>query len=148
MEFKTEAQESVYRRVVEYATQLFGEQLIVEGDRPIVGLWAGSAIVRAAVLPWGEDDAVVNVWSWIVRDVEPTADLMHYLLRENRDMRFGAFSLDADNDIVFEHTIAGSSLDKDELRASIYAVISTADKADDEIVSRWGGRRATDRVEE
>jgi len=34
--------------------------------------------------------------------------------------------------------------DKTELRASVMAVVSTADEHDDEIVSRWGGKRALD----
>ncbi len=60
-------------------------------------------------------------------------------------MRFGAFGVDQDNDIFFEHTIVGSSCDKDELKASILAVVYTADQYDEQITQKWGGQRAVDR---
>ncbi|MBN1192729.1 MAG: YbjN domain-containing protein [Coriobacteriia bacterium] len=148
MEFSTEAQKATYERVKQLMSELFGEQIVVEENAPIVGLRAGSAIVRVATLPWGDDDAVVNVFSWVVFDAEPTPELMSFLLHENRDMRFGAFGLDKDDDIVFEHTIVGSTLDKEELRASVYGVMSVSDSLDEEIVSRFGGRRPVDRKEE
>jgi len=69
---------------------------------------------------------------------------MQFLLRKNDDMRFGAFGLDRDMDIFFEHTIVGSTCDKEELRATVMAVLQTADKYDDEIVAKWGGERAVD----
>jgi hypothetical protein len=60
-------------------------------------------------------------------------------------MRFGAFGLDSDNDVFFEHSIVGSTSDKVELKASVMAVVMTADRYDDQISSRWGGTRAVDR---
>ena len=47
--------------------------------------------------------------------------------------------------VTFEQNIVGSSCDKNELKASVMAVVGTADKYDDEIVSRWGGKRSADR---
>jgi hypothetical protein len=43
-------------------------------------------------------------------------------------------------------TAIGSSCDKSELRTSVMAVLGTADKYDDEIMGRWGGKRALDRT--
>jgi Putative bacterial sensory transduction regulator len=73
-------------------------------------------------------------------------DLLNYLLRENHEMRFGAFSVSKGGDIVFEHTIVGSTIDKKELESSVLAVLEIADKYDDEIVERWGGKRALDKA--
>lgn len=73
------------------------------------------------------------------------AELMKFLLRENDRMRFGAYGLDEDEDIFFEHTIVGSTCDKEELKASVVAVVMTADDADDKIIAKWGGQRAVDR---
>jgi hypothetical protein len=59
-------------------------------------------------------------------------------------MRFGAFGLDDDDDVFFEHAIVGTPIHKESLRASVKAVLVTADKHDDEIKERFGGRRAMD----
>ena len=74
------------------------------------------------------------------------SDLLHYLLRENEQLRFGAFGVDSDNDICYSHTVVGSTIDKEELQACVMAVVAMADKYDDEIVGRWGGQRAIDRA--
>ncbi|HOD05119.1 MAG TPA: YbjN domain-containing protein, partial [Anaerolineaceae bacterium] len=92
-----------------------------------------------------EDDATITTRAYVVTGVELTPDLMHFLLRENDRMRFGAFGVDQDNDIFFEHTIVGSTCDMEELKSSVLAVVYTADQYDDQIIQKWGGQRAVDR---
>jgi hypothetical protein len=105
---------------------------------------SGSAVAQIAVYPWGDDDAVICTRSYVVRGPELRPDLLEHLLRENADMRFGAFGIDDDGDILFEHSICGSTCDLEELKASVVAVARTADRYDDDIVARWGGQRALD----
>ena len=71
-----------------------------------------------------------------------TPELTKFLLDENSKMRFGAFAIDAEGEVVFRHCIAGSTCDKEELETSVGAVAQTADEYDDQIVQRWGGQRA------
>lgn len=146
LQFETDAHKAIYEKVGQYMKELFGEFAVPREDYPAYFLRMGSATVNAGVLPWGKDDAIVNVRSYVVTGIEKTQELLEHLLRENDGMRFGAFGLDKDGDVVFEHTIVGSACSKEELRASIMAVMSTADKYDDQIVSRWGGKRAADRA--
>ena len=146
MEFKSDAQKNVYEKVKGLMTELHGESTTVVEDKPIFWVQNGSASVQVAIFPWGDDDATVCVRSWVVTGADVNADLGKYLLRENADMRFGAFGVDQDGDITFEHAIVGSTVDKNELRASIRAVAVTADKYDDEIVSKYGGERSLDRM--
>jgi hypothetical protein len=40
----------------------------------------------------------------------------------------------------------GASCDKDELRNMVVMIVRTADEYDDQIVARWGGKRALDSV--
>jgi hypothetical protein len=61
-------------------------------------------------------------------------------------MRFGAFGIDSEGDIFFEHTIIGTKCSIDELRASVVAVINAADEYDDKIMAQYGGRRYIDRT--
>lgn len=146
VQFQSEAQKAVYEKVGQYMKDLFGELARARDDLPGYYLTMGSAVVQAFVLTWGDKDAVVNVRSYVVMGAERTPEMLEFLLRQNYDMRFGGFSLDKDGDVVFEHTIVGSACDKDELKASVMGVLSTADEYDDQIVSRWGGKRALDRT--
>jgi hypothetical protein len=66
-------------------------------------------------------------------------DLMQFLLRKNAELHFGAFGLLFDNTIVFQHSIAGSNVDGNELVTSVDAVAIVADHYDSEIISIAGG---------
>ncbi len=145
MEFKTEPQKTCYEKITPWIKEVFGEFANPREDRPVFGVSIGSAYTVIAVDTWGDDDAVVTTRSYVVTKVELTPELMRYLLEQNDRMRFGAFGVDSDGDIFFEHAIVGSSCDKNELKASAIAVAMTADKYDDEIIARWGGQRAVDR---
>jgi len=146
IQFQTEAHKKIYEKVVAHTKELFGEMARFKEDAPVFLLDMGSAFVRVAVFPWGEDDAFVNARSWVICGAEMVPELMHFLLRQNDDMRFGAFGLDSDNDIFFEYSVVGSTLDKPELKACVLAVLMTADRFDDQIQQRWGGTRACDRT--
>lgn len=144
MEFKTRAQQSCYEKVSRWLKEMFGEMAMASPESRSFMVPLGTSAAFVIVFDWGDDDAVVCVRATVVRKVEITPELMSFLLHENNNMRFGAFGLDSDNDIFFEHSIVGSTCDKEELRASVLAVASTADKYDDKIVSRWGGLRMAD----
>lgn len=142
MEFVTLAQRACYEKVVPWLKELFGSYAMVRNDIPVIQVTIGSALATVRISPWGEDDATISSRAYVVTGVELSADLMHFLLRENDKMRFGAFGVDGDENIFFEHTIVGSSVDKDELKGSVMAVVITADQYDDQIVTQWGGQRA------
>jgi len=113
-------------------------------DRPLFIFPAGTTLTHVAIAPWGDDDATIMVRSYVVTGADLAPDLLKYLLQENDSMRFGAFGLDQDGDIFFEHCIVGSTCDKEELKASTLAVSRTADAYDEQIVARWGGLRMMD----
>lgn len=146
IQFQTDAQKAVYEKVGQYMRELFGELAGTRQDYPAYYLMMGSAVAQVFVIPWGDNESVINVRSYVTVGAERTPEMLEFLLRQNYDMRFGAFGLDKDGDVVFEHNILGSTCDKTELRTSVLAVISTADRYDDQIVGRWGGTRALDRT--
>lgn len=67
-------------------------------------------------------------------------DLMRFLLLKNAGLPFGAFGLDQRGVVGFSHTILATSMDKEELSASVNTVLVLADEFDDQIVARWGGK--------
>jgi len=146
IEFKTAAQKACYEKIVPMMKELFGELAMFRDNAPVVLVPVGSTYASTAVYAWGDDEATITTRAYVVTKVELTPELMLFLLQENDTMRFGAFGVDSDKDIFFEHTIVGSTCDKAELRASVIAVVRTADQYDDQIMARWGGQRAVDRV--
>ncbi len=145
IQFQSAPQEETFKKVKGWMKEIFGDFATPREDAPNVSVYVGSSYSSVAVMPWGTDDAIITTRSWVVTGVEMTQDLLYYLLRENDTMRFGGFGLDSDNDVFFEHTIVGSTADKDELKASVMAVVMTADRYDDTISGRFGGTRAIDR---
>jgi|YNPBryantNP2012_1023418.scaffolds.fasta_scaffold00832_9 hypothetical protein len=147
MEFKTEAQRNTYDTVVKFAKELFGEaNLRFPDESPVIILdYPGtSTLVFISIYPWRDDSSVIEARGLVTRGTELAPDLLLYLLKENIDFRFGGFAVDGDGDIWFLHSIVGPTCDKEELKATVSAVVATADKFDDEIVARWGGRRLVD----
>lgn len=146
MEFETAAQQKIYERVLPWVSDLFGGSVLRKPDAPVIGVMYGSAFAQIGVFPWGEDDAVITTRSYVVTGTDLTPELMRYLLLENGGMRFGAFGIDEEGDVMFEHSIVGSTCDQRELEASVVHVARTADEYDDTIVERWGGERALDQI--
>ena len=146
MEFRSAAQKACYEKIAPWMKELFGEFVMMRNDAPAMAVVIGSAVAQVGVIPWGNDDATINTRAYVVTGADATSELMHFLLRETDNMRFGGFGLDSDDDVFFEHAIVGSSCDKAELKASVMAVVVTADQYDDKIVARWGGQRALDRT--
>jgi len=145
MEFQHDVHAQAYERVQQLMTELYGELYSTDDDFPGFAVDAGSTRVQIAVLPWGDSDACVKVFAWVIIGAELTPDLMKYLLQKNDETLFGGFGIDSEGDIFFKHAILATDLDKSELRATIGAVRFTADEHDDEIQKRWGGQRLADR---
>jgi hypothetical protein len=145
MEFKTPGQRAAYYRILPWMHELFGEALVAFEDEPLFIVNLGSAVASTRVVPWHEDETLITTRAYVVTDIAITAELSYYLLRENNSIYFGRFAYDAENDIVFEHSLLGESCDLMGLNHSVTTVIRIADSYDDEIVARWGGKRALDR---
>ncbi len=148
MDFRTKVQEETYHKVDDLLGQVFGEMIKKPPERPVFLLQRGTTLTHIAVAPWGDDDAVVMVRAYVNYGADLAPDLLKFLLTENARMRFGAFGIDGDGDIFFEHSIVGSTCDKEEIKASVLAVGSTADDYDERIMERWGGMRTIDRAKQ
>lgn len=146
MQFQTPTQQSCYEKISPWMVELFEDAVMsYEAEEPVFVINFGSAVAYTEVIPWGENEAIVVTRSWVVTDIAISPDLMYYLLRENDSLYFGRFAIDDEDHIVFEHSLVGSSCDRQELKASVVTVVKFADEYDDKIVTRWGGQRAADR---
>lgn len=145
MEFDSEAQRKCFEKIAPWVTELFGGSVLRNPEKPVLGVMEGSAFGQVGVFPWG-DDAMITTRAYVVTGAELKPELLGYLLHENAGMHFGGFGIDDEGDIIFEHSIVGSTCDRKELEASVVAVLKMADDYDDLIVERWGGQRALDQV--
>ncbi|MGB3513367.1 MAG: YbjN domain-containing protein [Microcoleaceae cyanobacterium] len=102
-------------------------------------IFFGSAWVEVRVYPWG-NDSIINTCSTVVIEAELKPDLLEFLLRSNAKVQFGGFSLDTEGNILFEHSIVGSTCDQNEFEESALAVLEVADDYDDRIFELWGGK--------
>lgn len=147
MVFKTEAQRICYEKVAPWLKEIFGEFAKPLEDEPVFLVAIGSTVSFVRVIPWGDDDAIIRTTAFVVSGAKLEPDLMDYLLRENVTMRFGSFGINDENNIIFHHSIIGSTCDKKELATSVKRITMIADEYDDKIVSKWGGQRALDKTE-
>lgn len=143
--FANEAQRVTYEKVAAMMKEEFGRQCVVAEAQALFWLKSGSARTQVYVEPIGESGSYVRALSWVVTGPEITTELLRYLLQMNVTVRFGAFGVDTDGDVMFTHAIHGESLTHEALMYSVYGVGQVADDTDDEIVQRFGGQRAVDR---
>jgi hypothetical protein len=146
MGFESQPQQDVHDRAQKWLEEMFGMFLHVIPGEPAFFVQMGQTLTFVSVQPWGDDDATITSRAYVAMDTEMTADLMHFLLQENDKFRFGAFGIDEDEDIFFEHTIVGSTLDQEELKSSVVAVSNTADRYADQIIPKWGGERQGEKL--
>ena len=104
----------------------------------------GSTHMELRVVGKSFGHAAIRSTALVTTGTSITQELLDYLLKENASFMLGGFAVGSRNEILFIHTIMASSVDAVELGASVSAVVNTADKYDDEIVRRWGGKTARD----
>jgi hypothetical protein len=127
------------REVIETKLASLGGYLVDDHGNYVLGLQTA----RTFVVPtWLENGAtVVRVFAITNLGVPVTSELTQWLLQKNLEFVFGAFALDVENGAIwFNHNLLGDFTAPEELEATIAAVIETANRFDDEIKTRFGGR--------
>jgi hypothetical protein len=119
-------------------------------DETLYVIKQGSAYVMISVIPWGKDKAMVRCTAQLVKGIEVDGPLALQLLELNTFLRFGSFSYDPqEQTVLFVHTIlGGTTLDPEELMATLRDVALIADEYDDKLVEKYGGQRMLDLLEE
>jgi hypothetical protein len=110
----------------------------------------GSTYVMISVVPWGDNRAMVRCTSQLVKGVDVDGPLAKQLLHLNSHLRFGAFAVDpVEHTVLFTHTIlGGTTLDPEELFATLRDVALIADEYDDKLMKKYGGQRMIDLLED
>jgi hypothetical protein len=131
----SEALATLKSTIAQYLQESFGGFLKDQNDNFV--LQAGSARIIISPFDWVEEQTLVRVVALV--NVE---GLSKYLIAENLKLIFGKFSLEPTAGMVFfEHTLLGDFLNRKELEVAVKAIASTADKYDDELQARFGGKK-------
>jgi hypothetical protein len=142
--FQSEAQQDCYQKVADWLPDICDRISKPFADSPIFSLQFGSATALVEIRPFRESESVIYIWAYVATDVEVSDALMLYLLKQNDVFRFGGFSMADEGDIRFHVTLLGASCQQNEFKLALTEVLESADRYDDLIVLRWGGRRAAD----
>lgn len=140
----------------EVATTLLIERTLQDSpayrkiDDTLYVIKQGSAYVMISVVPWGDNKAMVRCTAQLVKGVPLEGGLAKQLLELNAHLRFGAFAWESTDQVVlFTHTIlGGTTLDPEELMATLRDVALIADDYDDKLMKKYGGQRMIDLLEE
>lgn len=143
-EFHTECQEDVYRLVKSCLDELVDEHFD-DADHCDFYLKYGSTVLEISIDPYEDDNAVVEILAFCVQGAECTFELMGELLRLNAEVPLGAFSM-VGQDIFFSHSILGRRLQPEQFIASLDSVASISDLYDEQLVAKYGGETALERL--
>ncbi len=143
-QFHTQCQEEVYRQVKKYLDELV-EEHFDDAEHCDFYLKYGSTVLEITIEPYEEDDAIIEVLAFCVQGVDPSQDLMQELLGLNAEVLLGAFSM-VGNEVFFSHSFLGRRLRPEQLMASLEVVATISDEYDEQIVSRFGGETAIERL--
>jgi hypothetical protein len=144
MQFANEMQKNVHTMLANwFAGDLQSGAIMKSDDRPAFFVRQGSTVVVVSIGPLGDAEAAITVGAQVVVGAKITAELMAFLLAHNHGSIFGAFGINPENGtITFDHSILGSTCDQKELGTSISMVAATADRYDDAIIEKFGGKSA------
>ena len=128
-------------KVQRYLTDLLGNvQIDRDGD---FNFRQGSAHVFVRVAPLGDERTFVAVWAQTNHEVPSSPELFKYIATGNQ-YRFGYLQCreeDGKVSVAFTHRLLGDFLDPDELKMTVVLVAQSADEIDDEIMTKFGGRK-------
>ncbi len=126
--------------ISKYLQESFGGFLRDQNDNFV--LQAGSARIVIVPVDWVDGQTLVKIVALVNKDGGPAEELAKYLIAENLKLIFGKFSVEPTERMVFyEHALLGDFLNRKELEIAVKAIAFTADKFDDEIQARFGGKK-------
>ena len=103
----------------------------------------GSTVVMVSLFEQG-DATYCRFASIMLKDFEPTLELLQRVLRLNTEVLFGSFLLFEDGTLSFSATLLGNHLDHEEFERTLQYVAQVSDDYDDELQALVGGKRAID----
>ncbi|MCB1315490.1 MAG: YbjN domain-containing protein, partial [Leptospiraceae bacterium] len=123
-------------------------ELTADSDGGFLFQYDSALLHIQAQQPEGSPEEFIQITCLVAHAVPASAELCAELLEHNAGLPFGAFALLNGNIILRQTLLGGEHIDIDEFRITFFAMAIAADRFDDMIVKRYGGRRAIDLIKE
>jgi hypothetical protein len=137
-------------QILEERVKAYLAEMGLEPEQSEDGLYLfkyGSTVVMISLFEESED-TFCRFASIMLKDFEPSLELLHRILRLNTEVLFGSFLLFEDNTLSFSATLLGNHLDFAEFEKTLRYVAKVSDDYDDELQTLGGGKRAEDVLRE
>ncbi len=134
----SDAVPSLHQRTGCQLRAAFGDSVLESPDEPAYFVPRGRIGVRVGVQPAGEDDAVLEVYSWIAQGLPVSPELGLYLAERNATLRFGLLSIDGEGAIILQHALFREETSEQTLARLVGVMAETADVLDRELLDRFG----------
>ena len=146
MNFENEAHLETHGKVDRYLGEFFDEPFQDPDDGHFYVTY-GSTGRESAGDPYGPEEAIVRLVAYCVQGVEVSENLERGLLETNLDLPVGGFAL-IDRDVFLCYSVFGKTITEDSrsLLDAIAAVANASDEYDDQIVAKFGGETALERL--
>lgn len=142
-------------KVQRILTGPMGLRISLQGSTITVTFNNSSTRVNLNFTDWGQNKAgdpstLIGVSAPLLWEVEPTPAVFEWIAREGGKFYFGHVTAYDDSTapgklfLLMSHTLLGDYLDEEELSSALYAMLGTADKLDDELKGKFGGKRLAD----
>lgn len=139
MHFANRAQERCFEQAVRDLEGVFPGRVSLHPEEPSLFVATGRTGVRADVVAVGEEDAVIDVLSWIAQGLRVTPAVGAWLARRAADLRFGAPAIDDEDAIVLQHALFADGANGVVLPRLVALLGETADEIDAELRAAFGG---------
>jgi hypothetical protein len=127
MGFETEAQRVQFQRTLQWMQELFGDAVVPREDAFAIAMAAGSTLVSIAILPWGEDDAMISLRMYLGQ-AAPQPELLQDLLQRNGNLVFGSFGIGPEHQIFLQHVLLGSACPREALFTVMLYMVEVAEE--------------------
>jgi len=128
---------------------LSGNPAVRRLDDRVFVVKQGSTFVMVNVCELEGDRAQVRLIAQLVKGVNMSPELAYELLHLNTRLKFGAFAFapKASLLLITHSLLGGSTLDVEEIQASLQDIATLSDQYDDMFISKHGGQRMSDLLE-
>jgi hypothetical protein len=126
-------------RVSSLLREILGDPTITVGTSDLFVAFGSARVGVRVVQDDAREPALVRIWSPLLADVPKTAGLLDVLNGLTGDLGVGRFFWTGSY-VILETTLLADTLDELKLRAGIKLIGQIADRYDDELARRFGGR--------
>lgn len=133
----SEAQQRCFEEVGRCLREAFGGVVEESEEEATYRLPLGPYGIRVTVSRIDDDEAVVDVYTWLGRDLAVTPEVARFLLERNAQLRFGSLGVDPDGDILLGHSLFCEQADTLVLRRLVEMLAAVAEELEGELGKRF-----------